>query len=193
MTYGDAYKRYCRTRAECDFEYFYKKFSPLLRFILSQRLSYNRDEIEQRIWVALWKAAKNYKFKYSSTSYINGIIRNQLYDAYDEYHRNFISIYSDLDERSKSHINTIESPTTVEDEALLEITTLQIYKNIIKQLSPLERNVFKAYLQSYLTTSSANLRAIAEMINIDVKCADNAIQRIRKKTRKYQIDHQITF
>lgn len=77
-----------------------------------------------------------------------------------------------------AHIDLIDNRVQSPDEEVMNrLQEHQDYMNIIESLTELERKIFVLKYNNY------NYQEISEILNLELKVVDNALQRIKKKVR----------
>ena len=146
------------------------------------------DDLIQEGMTGLYKAIRDYDPKQSASfaTFARLCIDRQLYTVINSSHRkkhqplNSYVSFNDQAETELSELQAVDPEFIIlEEESFLDLKT-----KIYQSLSPLETQVLDYYLdgKSYLD--------IANTLGRNPKSIDNAMQRIREKTRKCQESFQ---
>jgi len=158
----------------------------------------DRADVIQEGRIGLYKAIKNYKIegKSSFNSFCNLCVYRQLITAIKKANRNkhlhfnhSASMdksfnYNDETERSLNDILPDEAENT-EEEILSEELFNRLFNELKDILTKLEWNVFKHYLDD------KSYKTIANILEVDTKCVDNALQRVREKIKEIRSDYDL--
>lgn len=178
-------------------EYLILKYKPLVK---SKVYNYyivgaDKDDIIQEGMIGLYKAIKSFDGKKSSSfkNFAEMCVTNQIITAIKTATRQkhiplneSISLNKPMyDDFSKCFIiDTIESETSQDPMDLFiskeDLNLME--KKIQGLLSSLERNVLNNYLEG------KTYQEIGNILNINLKCIDNTIQRIKRKVERYIIN-----
>ena len=158
----------------------------------------DRDDVIQEGRIGLYEAIKNYNIegKSSFNSFCNMCIYRQLVTAIKtanrDKHLHFNHStsmdksfnYSNHTERNLNDVLPDEAENT-EEEILSKELFNRLFNELKDILTKLEWNVFKHYLDD------KSYKEIAKTLEVDTKCVDNALQRVREKTEEIRSDYEI--
>ncbi len=172
----------CRLRAGEDAieEYLLEKYKPFVKS--KSRVLFlvggDREDLIQEGMIGLFKAIRD--FDPDNGAYFAAFARlcveRQIYTAIEAAGRLKnapLNAYISLSEESETLMDE-----GIEDAVIEKTSYQQMHKDILKVLSPMERQVLTLYLEGKDYTE------IAEFLGKSDKSIDNALQRIKNKYRK---------
>lgn len=154
----------------------------------------DKDDVIQEGRIGLYKAIKNYKIEGDASfiSFCNLCVYRQLITAIKKANRDkhlcfnhSISMdkpfgYNKSNKSKRSLNNTIpDKKENVENNILSKELFNRLFTELKNILTKLEWSVFKLYLDD------KSYQKISEILEIDKKCVDNDLQRVREKNRRY--------
>lgn len=154
----------------------------------------DREDLIQEGMIGLYKAVRDYDLGRDVNFYTFAdlCVSRQMYTAVQASNRQkhlplntYISIYGqsiNSEEGSTEYdiMNTLVSQTESNPEAMMiaQENMEQMEQAILKELSPLEKQVFELHL------TGMNYTQIAKVLGRDAKSTDNALQRMKGKIKK---------
>ncbi len=168
-----------RNSDDTAFKQLYDRYLPKIRTMTYsfQGLGYDFDDLIQEAMIGFFTAINVYDFKSSAFStFCYTCMRRMLVALLRKNNRkknlqNNSVIYTD------ETFFDIPALTDPEAEYITKEDFERLKKRIVTELSPFERDVLYYYL------SGRNYKEIADILLIDKKSVDNALQRIRRKLR----------
>jgi RNA polymerase sigma factor, sigma-70 family len=172
-------------------EFLIKKYSYIVRYEI--RFLYivgaEVEDLMQEGMIGLFSAIRSYdsssgtKFSTFATTCIRNRVNTFIKTSNREKHiplNTYISIYSGEDEEDEVPIyeQLIDDSPGPEEEVLESERFREMYAEIDKKLSPVERNVARLYI------SGKSRSEIAAAIGKDEKAVNNALTRIRNKLKQ---------
>lgn len=136
----------------------------------------DRDDLIQEGMIGLYKAIISYTDGRGTTfeSYASKLIEREMVNAIRKAGTQKSSMLNDSVDMD---ISIVEGGTNTEQEFLTQEKMSEIYREIDKQLSKMEKVVVKQYLLGY------NYIDIAEQLGKTPKSVDNALSRIKNKLK----------
>ena len=156
-------------------------------------LGADRDDLIQEGMIGLFKAIRDYDIGRDASfmTFADLCISRQMYSAIASSARkkhaplnSYISIYTtrEDDENSATAIESIleSDSSSIPEQLIIEQENIKALEDAIdKELSNLERQILDLYI------TGMSIRQISAVLGRDLKSTDNAMQRIRKKLKKY--------
>ncbi len=155
-------------------------------------LGADRDDLIQEGMIGLFKAVRDYDIgrDASFATFADLCISRQMYSAIQASARkkhaplnSYISIYNRAEEGSDntSLEDVLESDPGIipEQQVIAKENLMDLEETIDRELSQLERQVLDLYI------TGMSIKNISAVLGRDEKSTDNAMQRIRKKLKKY--------
>ena len=176
-------------------DYIMNKYKDLVRKKAGSMyiLGADRDDLIQEGMIGLFKAVRDYDIGRDASfmTFADLCISRQMYSAIASSARkkhaplnSYISIYSNREDEGNSG-SAIESilesdSSSIPEEHIIEQENIKdLEKAIDRELSALERQILDLYI------TGMSVRQISAVLSRDLKSTDNAMQRIRKKLKKY--------
>lgn len=158
--------------------------------------NYYYPDLKQEAMIEVWHSMKFYDpSKGDPWPYFTVVAENAMSTFIRWYFRQKhvpsgakISLHKNIygDDVDKELIDIIESVPDVKNTVIDNITYRNTRDKICRLCSNMEEKIFLTYLSSYDSRhKGANYEAIRDKTNYRIKQIDNALQRIRKKARKY--------
>ncbi len=176
-------------------EYLMNKYKNLVRKKAASMyiLGADRDDLIQEGMIGLFKAIRDYDIGRDASfmTFADLCISRQMYSAIASSARkkhaplnSYISIYTSRedDENSATAIESIleSDSSSIPEQLIIEQENIKALEDAIdKELSNLERQILDLYI------TGMSIRQISAVLGRDLKSTDNAMQRIRKKLKKY--------
>ncbi len=159
----------------------------------------DKDDVIQEGMVGLYKAIRDYKINREASfrGFSQLCVHRQLVSAIKKANRqkhmplnNSTSIDNTLDydnEKGRSFNEILPDKRVNLEESFVNKELLKmIMEDIADELTELEHNVFLEYLQN------KSYAEISNMLEINLKTVDNALQRARKKMERIKINYNLT-
>jgi len=176
-------------------DYIMNKYKDLVRKKAGSMyiLGADRDDLIQEGMIGLFKAVRDYDIGRDASfmTFADLCISRQMYSAIASSARkkhaplnSYISIYSSREDEDSSG-SAIESilesdSSSIPEEHIIEQENIKDLEDAIdRELSALERQILDLYI------TGMSVRQISAVLSRDLKSTDNAMQRIRKKLKKY--------
>ncbi|MBO6239881.1 MAG: RNA polymerase sporulation sigma factor SigH [Butyrivibrio sp.] len=176
-------------------DYIMNKYKDLVRKKAGSMyiLGADRDDLIQEGMIGLFKAVRDYDIGRDASfmTFADLCISRQMYSAIASSARkkhaplnSYISIYSSREgeDSSGSAIESIleSDSSSIPEEHVIEQENIKDLEDAIdRELSALERQILDLYI------TGMSVRQISAVLSRDLKSTDNAMQRIRKKLKKY--------
>jgi RNA polymerase sporulation-specific sigma factor len=156
-------------------------------------LGADRDDLIQEGMIGLFKAIRDYDIGRDASfmTFADLCISRQMYSAIASSARkkhaplnSYISIYTSRedDENSATAIESIleSDSSSIPEQLIIEQENVKALEDAIdKELSILERQILDLYI------TGMSVKQISAVLGRDLKSTDNAMQRVRKKLKKY--------
>ncbi len=154
-------------------------------------LGADRDDLIQEGMIGLFKAVRDYDIgrDASFATFADLCISRQMYSAIQASARKkhaplntYISIYKETEGSDNTSLeDVLESDSSIipEQQVIDKENLMDLEETIDRELSPLERQVLDLYI------TGMSIKNISAVLGRDEKSTDNAMQRIRKKLKKY--------
>ena len=162
---------------------------------------YGKDDVIQEGRIGLYQAIKYYKIegKSSFNTFCNLCVYRKLVSAIKRANRNKrLSLnnstsmdkpfnYSNGANTTGRSLNDIipDEAGNVEEEILSKEFFSLLFSDLKEYLTELEWDVFKLYLDD------KSYKEIAKTLDVNTKCVDNALQRVREKTEEMKPNYEI--
>ncbi|MFW6281873.1 MAG: sigma-70 family RNA polymerase sigma factor [bacterium] len=156
-----------------------------------------REDVIQEGRIGLYEAISNYKIKGNSSfrSFCDLCVYRQLVSAITSANRNkhfYLNHSTSMDksffdnDNSEASLNNIipDKTENIEKNFLTKELFKHLFTELKENLTELEWRVFKHYLED------KSYKKISETIEVDTKCVDNALQRVRKKIEEIKSDYE---
>ena len=170
-----------QNKQDSAMEYLLEKYKPLVRKRTNAMylMGGETEDLIQEGMIGLYKAIRTYRPGESAfASYAQVCVNRQMYTAVQASGRKkheplneYISLSEDL------NLFLLDNP---ESRMIAQENMEKRYQLIDKQLSSMERQVLKLYLEG------GSYEEIAEEMGRSEKSVDNAIQRLKKKLKKVE-------
>lgn len=177
-------------------DYILAKYKPLVRKKANAMflIGGEPEDLIQEGMIGLFKAIRDFDENQETSffTFAGLCISRQLYSAVEASNRkkhvplnNYISFETEMEEGGKP-LGEVLPADSMKDPEQLVIAQENIrifFENLIKRLSPMEREVLTEYL------AGRNYRQIAKKMGTSPKAVDNALSRIKMKIKDYGSRH----
>lgn len=179
------------------YNYIIKKYTQLVRMKTKSYflIGFDRDDVIQEGLIGLYKAIESFDEtkKISFRTFAELCIKRQIISSIKKATRQkhsplntYVSIYAPVeqDDQERMLLDLIINPRSEEPQNFLIKKDIQSYWNekLKLALTPLEYNVLMLYLKGY------SYLEMSIMLKISEKSVDNALQRVKRKAKKFRKD-----